>query len=113
MPRVFFNEFHYDNDGADTGERIEVRATAGADLSAWSVVLYSGNGGGAYGTIPLTGADASDSVGGFAHVVLDATGLQNGSPDGLALVDAAGEVVEFLTYEGTLTAADGPAAGLT
>jgi hypothetical protein len=29
--------------------------------------------------------------------------IQNGSPDGIALVDASNVVVEFLSYEGTLT----------
>ena len=40
-------------------------------------------------------------------------GIQNGSPDSFALVDAGGAVVEFLSYEGTMAAADGPAMGLT
>jgi 5'-nucleotidase len=40
-------------------------------------------------------------------------GLQNGSPDGVALVNRAGAVVEFLSYEGTFTATNGPAQGLT
>ena len=38
--------------------------------------------------------------------------MQNGSPDGLALVDSANEVVEFISYEGTFTAGNGPAAGM-
>ena len=33
-------------------------------------------------------------------------------PDAVALVDPAGNVVIFISYEGTLTAANGPAAGL-
>jgi hypothetical protein len=40
-------------------------------------------------------------------------GLQNGSPDGFALVNPQGQVVQFLSYEGVMTAADGPAAGMT
>ena len=36
-----------------------------------------------------------------------------GNPAGLALVDNTGAVVEFLSYEGTFTALDGPAAGVT
>ena len=39
-------------------------------------------------------------------------GIQNGSPDGMALVDAPGQVLEFLSYEGAFTATNGPAAGL-
>ena len=75
-------------------------------------MLYNGNNGAAYNTIALSGTLVDDGTGtGFASV--DAVGMQNGSPDGLALVDPDGNVVEFLSYEGTMTATDGPAAGLT
>jgi len=39
--------------------------------------------------------------------------LQNGAPDGLALIDDAGNVIQFLSYEGTITAVGGQADGLT
>jgi DNA/RNA endonuclease G (NUC1) len=39
-------------------------------------------------------------------------GIQNGSPDGFALVDAGGQVVEFLSYEGAFAGVGGPAGGL-
>ncbi len=105
---VFISEIHYDNDGTDEGEAIEVEAPVGADLSGWSVVLYNGSNGASYDTKSLSGTVPDAGV-----VVVDVPGLQNGSPDGIALVDAAGAVVEFLSYEGTLTATDGPAAGMT
>ena len=38
--------------------------------------------------------------------------LQNG-PDGLVLVNDLGEVVQFISYEGTFQATNGAAAGLT
>ena len=47
---------------------------------------------------------------------LPVNGLQNGAPDGLALVfdDGSTEtVIDFLSYEGTITASGGPADGLT
>ena len=42
---VFINEFHYDDSTAsgDTGERIEVVATAGETLSSYRVYLYNGS----------------------------------------------------------------------
>ncbi|GAB3818643.1 SpnA family nuclease [Micromonospora zhanjiangensis] len=40
-------------------------------------------------------------------------GIQNGSPDGVALVNPAGAVTEFLSYEGTFAAVGGPADGMT
>ncbi|PSN20823.1 hypothetical protein C7271_00035 [filamentous cyanobacterium CCP5] len=114
MATVFINEFHYDNAGTDTGEFIEIAGPVGTNLSGWSLVLYNGNGGGAYDTVALSGVVA-DQADGFGTVVVDfpPNGLQNGSPDGIALVDTSGNVVEFISYEGSFTAIDGPAVGLT
>ncbi|NOX57739.1 MAG: endonuclease I, partial [Planctomycetes bacterium] len=41
------------------------------------------------------------------------SGLQNGAPDGLALVDDSGTTIQFLSYEGSFSATNGPADGLT
>ncbi|WP_228350167.1 T9SS type A sorting domain-containing protein [Rhodocaloribacter litoris] len=111
---VFINELHYDNDGTDTGEAVEIAGPAGTDLTGWSLVLYNGANGEAYATTNLTGP-IPDVCDGFGVVVLSypTNGIQNGAPDGLALVDDAGVVVQFLSYEGTFTAVDGPAAGMT
>lgn len=40
------------------------------------------------------------------------SGLQNGSPDGLALIDGSGTVVQFISYEGSFVATSGPANGM-
>ncbi len=109
---VWLNELHYDNDGTDTGEFVELAGTAGTDLNGWQLVAYNGNGGGAYLTASLSGSLA-DQSNGFGFVSVSMVGLQNGAPDGVALVNAQGEVVQFLSYEGSFTATDGPAAGLT
>ena len=108
---VFINEIHYDNTGTDTGEAIEIAGPAGTDLTGWSLVLYNGNGGALYNTISLSGSipDAGD---GFGVLDYPTIGLQNGFPDGVALVDGTDTVVQFLSYEGSFTAVDGPAAGL-
>ncbi len=111
---VFISEIHYDNDGTDTGEAVEITGPAGQALSGWSIVLYNGNGGGQYGsTLELSGTleDCGDALG-VTVVELPSNGLQNGSPDGLALVDSEGTVLEFLSYEGQFTAAGGPADGI-
>ena len=103
---VFFSEIHYDNTGTDTGEAIEVTAPVGMDMTGWSIVLYNGNGGTAYDTATLTGvvpAGGAFTVG-FGQI-------QNGSPDGFALVDPSNLVVEFLSYEGVFMAVGGPADG--
>lgn len=107
---VFINELHYDNSGTDTGERVEIIAPAGTSLSGWRLVLYNGSDGRQYATYSLTGTTANQ-CGGHGTVVVNVPGMQNGSPDGLALVDAGGGVVQLLSYEGGFTATDGPAAG--
>src|SRR5919106_4357738 len=104
---VFVNELHYDNTGADAGEAIEIAAPQGTDLTGWDVVLYNGNGGATYGTLPLTGA-----VGASRVTVVDSPGIQNGAPDGVALVDAGGTGRQFLSYQGVFTAVGGPADGM-
>lgn len=111
---VWINEIHYDNDGTDAGEAIEVAGPAGTDLTGWSIVLYNGNGGASYRTNTLSGVLA-DQQGGFgtATVTYPTDGIQNGSPDGIALVDAGGVVAQFLSYEGTFAAVGGPANGMT
>ena len=108
------NEIHYDNDGADVGEFIEVRVTKGADVSDVSIELYNGNGGGTYGSATSLSTITPSSDDDWDYYVIDypANGLQNGAPDGVALIQS-GEVVEFLSYEGTLTATGGTAVGLT
>ena len=111
---VFFNELHYDNVSTDTGEAVEIAGPAGTDLTGWSIVLYNGNGGAAYDTDVLSGTLPNQESGyGTLSLTYPTNGVQNGSPDGLALVNAAGEVVQFLSYEGTFTAVGGPADGLT
>ena len=107
---VFINEFHYDNAGSDASEKIEVMAPAGTNLSGWSVVLYNGTDGKRYATLPLSGTVANQ-CNGYGTVAVAAAGIQNGAPDGFALVDASGALVQLLSYEGIFTATDGPASG--
>jgi predicted extracellular nuclease len=125
---IWINEFHYDNSSAnDTGEFIEVAGLAGTDLTGWKLYLYNGGSSAAtaaaavvYRTIDLGGLvpDQSNGVG-TVRVDVGDNILQNGSPDGFALVNAEGQVVQFLSYEGVITAAAagaanaGPAAGMT
>jgi predicted extracellular nuclease len=109
----YVSELHYDNDGADTGEFVEVHLPAGTSSAGLSVVLYNGsNAAGAvtYGTFALPAVTAPADA--PAAAAVSTPGIQNGAPDGVALVRGT-EVLELLSYEGTLTASDGPAAGMT
>ncbi|MEM7273009.1 MAG: hypothetical protein AAF547_08030, partial [Actinomycetota bacterium] len=109
---VFINELHYDNTGGDVDEFVEIAGPAGTDLSGWSIVFYNGSTDTSYATLNLSGVLTDESDGYGFESFLQA-GIQNGGPDGLALVDDTGAVVEFLSYEGTFTASGGPADGLT
>lgn len=111
---IFINEIHYDNVGTDIGEAIEIAGPAGTDLTGWSIVLYNGSGGAVYDTVNLSGI-IPDQQNGFGTVSISfpTNGIQNGAPDGIALVDSNGAVIQFLSYEGIFTAVGGPADGLT
>jgi hypothetical protein len=111
---VFINEIHYDNVGADLGEFVEIAGPTGTDLTGWSIVLYNGLDGMSYSTVSLGGAIPIQQNGyGTVAVTYPANGIQNGAPDGVALVSAGGAVAEFLSYEGTFIAVGGPANGMT
>ena len=97
------SEVHYDNAGADTGEGVEIAGPDGARLGGWALQLVNGADGSVYRTLPLAGA-----LDGGARWV-PVPGLQNGSPDGLALLDPAGRVVEAWSWEGPFAGADGTA----
>ena len=114
IANVWINEFHYDpSSSPETGEFIEVAGLAGVDLTGWTVVLYNGSNNQTYGSPIALSGTLANSADGFGFATLPTPGLQNGSPDGFALVDNFGRVVQFLSYEGTITAVGGPAAGLT
>jgi hypothetical protein len=108
---VFINEIHYDNTGADADEGVEIAGPAGVDLTGWKVRLYNGATNLAYGVIVLSGV-IPNNCNGFGTIWFPELEVQNGSPDGLALVNAASTVIQFLSYEGSFVAADGEASGM-
>ena len=110
-PSVFINEIHYDNTGGDQDEAIEVAGPAGTDLSTWSIILYNGSNGNEYNNVPLSGT-IDDEGNGFGAVNFPISGIQNGAPDGIVLANN-GAVVQFISYEGSFTANDGIAMGMT
>ena len=111
VPSIRISEFHYDNVSTDAGEQVEISGPAGTDLTNWKIVLYNGNGGAVYGTKILSGTIPATCT--PRGVVATATvGIQNGDPDGIALVDGSGSVIELISYGGSFTAVGGPAGGM-
>ena len=111
---VFINEIHYDNISTDVGEAIEIAGPAGTSVAGWSIVLYNGADNLVYSTTPLYGSfpDVQGAMG-VLHLSYGSNGIQNGDPDGIAIVDDTSAVRQFLSYGGSFTAADGPANGMT
>lgn len=114
---AWINELHYDNASGDVGEFIEVVIeNAGTySLADFSVVLYNGSNGTSYDTktLDIFTAGAVSGTYSIFYYPYPSNGIQNGSPDGMALV-YQGTVIsgQWLSYEGTMTATDGPANGM-
>ncbi len=110
---IFVNEIHYDNSSTDVNEAIEIAGPAGTDLAGWSLVFYNGSSTQlkVYDTVNLSGT-LTDQCNGIGTLTFAKAGIQNGAPDGFALVDNNGVVQQFLSYEGSFTPIDGPAVGL-
>ena len=116
QPNVWINEIHYDNNSSDSGEGFEVviENASSYNLGDFTVTLYNGNGGTSYGEVNLNQCTLGTSVNGFTFYYYYYSGIQNGAPDGLCL-SYQGSLIpgQFLSYEGTFTATEGPANGVT
>ncbi|MCB9878815.1 MAG: endonuclease [Planctomycetes bacterium] len=110
QPERWINELHYDNAGTDVNEFVEVAGRAGERLDGWMLVGYDGSNGTAYKHLVLRGA-LPNQQNGFGTMSFAFVGLQNGNPDGIALVSPDGVVVQFLSYGGAFTAQNGAANG--
>jgi len=115
------NEVDYDQPGIDTAEFVEIVNVGDQQyrLRRVDLVLVNGATSVEYRRVPLSGllgparklvlATSAVDVGGNAKVLplpLASNNVQNGSPDGLALVDTTNRVIlDALSYEGALTEA--------
>lgn len=119
VPNVWINELHYDNSGSDSNEGFEIAGPSGTDLSCYKVYLYNGSNGQVYDSLALSGFLPFQACQ-FGTKWFDIPGsgvLQNGNPDGLAVVYApqltgcgmggVDTVLQFLSYGGTFTATNG------
>jgi hypothetical protein len=99
--RLVINEVDYDQVGADGDGFVEIHnAGAGpADLTGVALVLVDGGTATEYQRRALTG-----SLGPGEYLVV-AVDPQNGAPDGIALLGAAAELLDALSYEGAIEAA--------
>jgi uncharacterized protein len=75
---------------------MEIAGPAGTDLTGWSVDLYngSGSGGATYGRAQVRNGPIRTRAAASAHDRGSSNGIRNRAPGGIALVDAAGMVVQ-------------------
>jgi hypothetical protein len=98
--KLVINEVDYDQVGTDANGFVEITNTGGAAADLANVDLVAVNGGDSaeYDRAALTGTLAPG-----AHLDV-AIELQNGAPDGLALLDGT-TLLDALSYEGGISAA--------
>ena len=105
---IFINEFHYDDPGTrHSNDFVEVAVPTGTDLTGLMVAIYKGSGVLWYTTLVefyFVGGTAGDFSLYWANCQ-----MEDGS--GAVALIRDGSVLEFLSYEGILTASDGPAMG--
>lgn len=115
---IFINEIHYDNNGADTNEFVELAGTAGLNLMDWSLVFYNGSNGKVYKTVNIGDVSLNSTDQGFGFHAVSIIGMQNGSSgngsvgDGIALIDNNSQLQQFISYEGAFEATNGIAQGI-
>lgn len=107
----WINEFHYDNSGTDTNEFVEIVVPAGYNGTGLTLTVYNGGDGGVQSTHALSTFTAGTSNSVYTVYSKNISGLQNDT-EGFALSDSNG-LIQFISYEGTFTAASGPASGQT
>jgi hypothetical protein len=111
---LVLNEIDYNNAGADAAEFVELFNSTGAavDLDGAVLVFVNGSRGAEYRSVELAGVlpspgyavigpqsvlDAASTA--AVRVLLSGTDLvQNGDPDGVVLLDAAGAVIDSIAY---------------
>jgi large repetitive protein len=98
--KLVINEVDYDQVGTDADGFVEIHnaGDAAVDLSNVDLVAVNGGDSAEYAREQLTGTLAA---GGHLVVAIE---LQNGAPDGLALLDGM-TLLDALSYEGAITAA--------
>lgn len=115
QPNAWINELHYDNTGTDVSEFVEVviKNPQNYVLSEFRVFLYNGNNGQVYDSESLDMFTQGTTIGIYTFYYWYPSSIQNGAPDGLALsYDDILITGQFLSYEGTFMATDGPANGI-
>ncbi|MBL8753216.1 MAG: endonuclease [Planctomycetes bacterium] len=112
LPEVWVNEIHYDNTGTDVNEFVELAGPAGDSVNGWMLLAVDGATGQVYGRRKLAGTFPNQQNG-FGTLAFTFPGLQDGAPDGIAVVTGTGVLMQFVAYEGSFVGVGGTVAGRT
>ena len=121
VPQLVINEVDYDNVGADTAEYIEIynRGNVAVSLANIELRLVNGSNNAQYASHALAAAgtlqpgqylvvrspNVTVAPGALVLTPFVSDAVQNGAPDGIALVDASSQLVlDAFCYEGAMTA---------
>lgn len=108
----WINEFHYDNIGADVDEFVEIAGPAGLDLSNYRLLFYNGSDGESDYGLTLSGI-IDNEINSYGAKDFYPTSLQN-DMEGIALIKlSTNQVLQFISYEGSFTATNNVANGMT
>jgi hypothetical protein len=112
IERVWINEIHNVNNGADANEFVEVAGSAGATLSNYMLVFFSGSSNMIYAELILSGVIPNESNG-FGAVHFPMANIANNS-GGVALVRIGTpvKILEFWSYGGVLLGQGTPIDGM-
>lgn len=109
-PNLYINEFHYDNNGTDYNEFIEIYSEVQlANPGDYTLIHYNGGGGSLLINKTLDNLTEYSDNNGY-YYVWEQT-MQN-SNEGIALCGPSG-LIEFISYEGVFTAQGGCAANMS
>lgn len=115
----WINEFHYDNMGQDVGEFVEIAGPSGLDLSNYRLLFYNGSDGEFINGLTLSGIIDNESNS-YGAISFPRSSIQNGvegasiDGDGIALIKlSTTQVLQFISYEGSFTATNNTANGMT
>lgn len=116
-PDIWLNEIHYDNNGGDANEFVEIALVDASsyNLSHFTVTLYNGSNASSYDSETLNNFTSGTTYGNITLYTWYPSSIQNGDPDGVAISWNDGskteQLIQFLSYEGDFTASNGPASG--
>ena len=112
IPHAWINEIHYDNDGTDVNEFVEVvvESPEGWYLNDLALYMYNGYNGRAYCLDTVDEFEMGERIGPFQFYTWYQRGIQN-DMEGMILV-FKDTLCDIIAYEGSFIGANDPALGI-